>query len=101
MRFLLNLVRMPPLQLLLIDDDPVLLQAFSDMLAFNFPSVLVTAVDSGATAIEAVKKHEYDMVICDLMMPEMDGSMTIAAIRKGHPSLRMYLMTGHPEPEKA
>ena len=35
------------------------------------------------------------------MMPGMDGAMTIEAIRKDHPSLRIYLMTGHPEPEKA
>jgi DNA-binding NtrC family response regulator len=41
------------------------------------------------------------MVICDLMMPGMDGAMTIEAIRKDHPFLRLYLMTGHPEPEQA
>ena len=87
--------------LLLIDDDPFLLHAFSDMLAFNFPSVLVTAVDSGMAAVEQVRKQEYDMLICDLMMPGMDGAMTIEEIRKDHPLLRMYLMTGHPEPEQA
>lgn len=92
---------MQPVCLLLIDDDPILLQAFSDMLAFNFPSVIVRAVDAGAAALEEIKKQEYDLVICDLMMPGMDGAMTIEAIRKDHPSLRMYLMTGHPEPEKA
>jgi CheY-like chemotaxis protein len=92
---------MHAISLLLIDDDPCLLQAFSDMLAFNFPSVSVTAVDSGVAALEQVRNQEYDMVICDLMMPVMDGAMTIAAIRKDYPFLRMYLMTGHPEPEKA
>jgi CheY-like chemotaxis protein len=87
--------------LLLIDDDPFLLHAFSDMLAFNFPSIQVTAVDSGVAAVAEVEKQNYDIVICDLMMPGMDGAMTLEAIRKDHPSLRMYLMTGHPEPEKA
>ena len=88
------------ISLLLIDDDSFLLHAFSDMLAFNFPSVLVTAVDSGMAAVEQVRKQEYDMVICDLMMPGMDGAMTIEKIRKDHPSLRVYMMTGHPEPEQ-
>jgi len=92
---------MQPVSLLLVDDDPCLHQPFSDMLAFHFPSVSVTAVDSGAAALEQVKKQEYDLVICDLMMPGMDGAMTVAAIRKDHPSLRMYLMTGHPAPETA
>jgi two-component system nitrogen regulation response regulator NtrX len=88
------------ISLLLIDDDSFLLHAFSDMLAFNFPRVLVTAVDSGMAAVEQVRKQEYDMVICDLMMPGMDGAMTIEKIRKDHPSLRVYMMTGHPEPEQ-
>jgi len=89
------------LYLLLVDDDPALLDAFSSMLAFNFPSIQVTAVDSGVAAVAQVKKQDYDIVICDLMMPGMDGAMTLAEIRKDHPSLRMYLMTGHPEPQKA
>jgi CheY-like chemotaxis protein len=88
------------LYLMLVDDDPALLDAFSGMLAFNFPSIQVTAVDSGAAAVAEVKKQDYDIVICDLMMPGMDGAMTLAEIRKDHPSLRMYLMTGHPEPQK-
>lgn len=91
---------MHPLSLMLIDDDPILLNAFSDMLAINFPVVLVTAVDSGSAALAEVKKREYDIVICDLMMPGMDGAVTIAEIRKDHPSLRIYMMTGHPEPQK-
>lgn len=46
------------------------------------------------------EKQDYDIVICDLLMPGMDGMMTLAAIRKDHPSVRIYLMTGHPEPER-
>jgi CheY-like chemotaxis protein len=76
------------------------LDAFSDMLAFHFPNVRVTAVDSGATALAAATGPEYDLVICDLLMPGMDGAQTLAALRANHPHLRMYLMTGHPEPQK-
>jgi len=99
MDFCVHCLRMR-FHLLLIDDDPLLLCAFSGMLAFNFPSIQVTAVDSGAAAVGELKKQDYDIVICDLMMPGMDGEMTLEAIRKDHPRLRMYLMTGHPEPEK-
>ena len=89
-----------PIHLLLIDDDPILLTAFSDMISFHFPSIQFTAVDSGVTALEELEKQPYDIVICDLMMPGMDGMMTLAEIRKDHPHLPIYLMTGHPEPEK-
>lgn len=87
--------------LLLIDDDPALLHAFTGMVSFHFPTVQITAVGSGRTALEELQKREYDIVICDLMMPVMDGAATLAEIRKDHPYLRMYLMTGHPKPEQA
>jgi len=90
----------PVPRILLIDDDPVLLLAFSDMINFHFPSINVTAVCSGAAALAEIEKENYDIVICDLLMPGMDGATTLAEIHKDHPSLRLYLMTGHPEPEQ-
>ena len=85
-------------RLLLIDDDPALRTALSDMLSFHFPAVEITAVDSGSAALVEVSRHEYDLVLCDLIMPEMDGIATITEIHKISPHLRVYLMTGHPEP---
>jgi CheY-like chemotaxis protein len=87
-------------RLLLIDDAPALLTAFSGMMAWYFSSVTATAVASGAEAVQAVQQQEYDIVICDLLMPGMDGAMTLTELRKKHPCLRMYLMTGHPRPEE-
>jgi len=85
--------------LLLIDDDPCLLSAFSDMISFHFPSIQLTAVDSGVAGLKELEKQEYDIVICDLMMPGMNGTMTLSEIRKRYPSLRTYLMTGYLYPE--
>jgi CheY-like chemotaxis protein len=69
-------------RLLLIDDAPALLTAFSGMMAWYFPSVTATAVASGAEAVQAVQQQEYDIVICDLLMPGMDGAMTLAELRQ-------------------
>ena len=85
--------------LLLIDDDPCLLDAFSEMISFHFPSIQLTAVDSGVAALQELEKQGYDIVICDLMMPGMNGTMTLSAIRKRYPSLRTYLMTAFLYPE--
>jgi CheY-like chemotaxis protein len=78
----------------------MLLRAFSDMMSFHFSGVQVSAVDSGPVALDALQQQEYDIVICDLMMPGMDGAMTLTEIRKRHPHVRAYLMTGHPRPEE-
>jgi len=38
-------------------------------------------------------------VLCDMIMPGIDGIATIQTIRKTHPTIRVYLFTGHPNPE--
>ncbi|HYQ58119.1 MAG TPA: response regulator [Draconibacterium sp.] len=42
----------------------------------------VTAVTNGPEAIEHVKQHAYDLVLMDIMLPEMDGYEITAAIRE-------------------
>ena len=42
----------------------------------------VTAVTNGPDAIEQIKQHAYDLVLMDIMLPEMDGYEITAAIRE-------------------
>ena len=42
----------------------------------------VTAVTNGPEAIEQVKQHDFDLVLMDIMLPEMDGYEITAAIRE-------------------
>ena len=56
-------------------------------------------MDSGAAALAHIAKDDYDVVLCDMVMPGMDGIATIKAIQETHPTLRLFLMTAHPNPE--
>lgn len=75
---------LPPIRLLLVDDDEVFLETTEDMLISM--GVKVDKASSGRTAVEMVAAgHEtgqdYPVVIVDLMMPDMDGIETTRAIR--------------------
>ena len=67
-------------RLLLIDDDPNLILLVKDYLEFRGYEV-VTA-DNGKEALQLLAQAPPDMIICDIMMPEMDGYGLIENVRQ-------------------
>ncbi|AFY80504.1 response regulator transcription factor [Oscillatoria acuminata] len=69
-------------RLLLIDDDPNLILLVKDYLEFR--GYEVTTAENGREALEILEKEMPDMIICDVMMPEMDGYAFVEQVRKDH-----------------
>ncbi|GAB4365636.1 MAG: response regulator transcription factor [Elainellaceae cyanobacterium] len=67
-------------RLLLIDDDPNLILLVKDYLEFRGYEV-VTA-ENGQEALEVLDGDTPDMIICDVMMPQMDGYAFVEHVRK-------------------
>ena len=81
--------------ILLVDDDIDLADTLKTLLeARNF---LVTKVTNGRRALEEVMNFDFDVIICDLMMPEMPGDMFYLAVQKTKPELcqRFLFITAH------
>lgn len=66
--------------LLLIDDDPNLILLVQDYLEFR--GYQIVTANNGAEGLKALEKDVPDLIICDVMMPEMDGYTFIQNIRK-------------------
>jgi hypothetical protein len=71
-----------PIQFLLVDDNAVNLMVAKLMLKKCFPHCSVTDVASGQAALNALAAHTFDMVLMDVVMPDMDGPTATQAIRK-------------------
>lgn len=67
-------------QLLLIDDDPNLILLVKDYLEFRGYDVLTA--ENGNLAWQILEQTIPDLVICDIMMPEMDGYTFVEKLRK-------------------
>jgi DNA-binding NarL/FixJ family response regulator len=67
-------------RLLLIDDDPNLILLVRDYLEFRGYEVLTA--DNGKEALNLLSQNLPDMIICDIMMPEMDGYALIENVRQ-------------------
>ncbi len=66
--------------LLLVDDDPNLILLVKDYLEFQGYEVM--AANDGQEALELLDIYTPDMIICDIMMPEMDGYTLITKVRQ-------------------
>ncbi|MBO9998048.1 MAG: response regulator transcription factor [Cyanobacteria bacterium SID2] len=66
-------------RLLLIDDDPNLILLVKDFLEFR--GYEVVAAENGREALEIIEDKLPDLIVCDVMMPEMDGYAFVRHVR--------------------
>jgi DNA-binding NarL/FixJ family response regulator len=67
-------------KLLLVDDDPNLILLVKDYLEFQGYEVMTA--ENGREALEILESQVPDMIICDVMMPEMDGYALVEKVRQ-------------------
>ncbi|MEO1147748.1 MAG: response regulator transcription factor, partial [Cyanobacteria bacterium J06638_22] len=67
-------------RLLLIDDDPNLILLVKDYLEFR--GYQVKTAENGQEALDLLQNEVPDMIICDVMMPQMDGYSFVEHVRK-------------------
>ena len=87
-------------RVLLLEDDEMFKNIIKEFLESNFYDVV--AVTNGAEGVRAVLKDDFDIVICDMMMPKLPGDMFYTAIERMRPHLcrRFIFITGHRGNEK-
>ena len=88
-----------PLSVLIVDDDPALLQALPQALRLRMGGVTVETADSAAAALERIAVQDYDAIVTDIKMPGMDGLALLAEIRARRPDSPTLIITGHGENE--
>jgi len=83
--------------ILIVDDEPIVIRSAERVLkaeGYNVEGVL-----SGREAILRMEENNYDLVLTDLKMPEVDGITLIRWMRKSRPSIGIVVITGYPSQE--
>jgi CheY-like chemotaxis protein len=80
-------------QLLVVDDE----LEIRDMLSrhFRYLGYDVRTAEDGADALAALEANKTDVVISDILMPNMDGIELLRAIRQQYPMVRVIMITGY------
>ena len=83
-----------PIRLLIVDDHAVVRKGLAMVLRLEPGLEVVGEAENGRVGLEAAKSFEPDIVLVDLVMPEMDGQEMALALRKSNPRIKIMMLTG-------
>ena len=88
-----------PIRVLIVDDHRVVRQGLRDFLKTYADIDVVAEAEDGLRAVALAREHVPDVILMDLLMPEMDGVGAIGQIVVFSPATRIIVLTSYTEDE--
>jgi DNA-binding NtrC family response regulator len=81
--------------ILIIEDEAAIRRVLTKILSEESDAYNVHEAEDGLVGIEKIKKDDFDLVLCDIKMPKMDGVEVLEAIKKIKPEIPVVMISGH------
>jgi DNA-binding NarL/FixJ family response regulator len=81
------------IRVLCVDDHPLFREGIAAVIAHQKDMQLVAMAATAGEAIEQFRRHEPDVTLMDLRLPDMSGISAVASIRKEFPDARLIMLT--------
>ena len=88
-------------KILIIEDEAAIRRVLSKILSEESDTYQVEDAENGIIGLEKIKNNDYDLVLCDIKMPKMDGVEVLEAVKKIKPEIPMVMISGHGDMETA
>ncbi len=82
-------------KILIIEDEAAIRRVLVKILSEESDTYQVEEAEDGLVGIEKIKKDDFDLVLCDIKMPKMDGVEVLEAVKKIKPEIPMVMISGH------
>lgn len=82
-------------KILVVEDEAAIRRVLVKILSEESDTYQVEEAEDGLRGIEAIKNNDYDLVLCDIKMPKMDGVEVLEAAKKIKPEVPFIMISGH------
>ena len=79
----------------IIEDEAAIRRVLVKILSEENSAYQVTQAEDGLEGIEKIRDEDFDLVLCDIKMPKMDGVEVLQAAKKIKPETQMVMISGH------
>lgn len=88
-------------KILIIEDEVAIRRVLTKILKEENSSYDIFDASDGLLAIEFIKNQDFDLILCDIKMPKMDGLEVLEATKKIKPDIPIVMISGHGDLETA
>jgi len=82
-------------KILVVEDEAAIRRVLVKILKEENEKYVVEEAENGALGIDLIRKSDYDLVLCDIKMPKMDGVEVLQEARKLKPEIPFIMISGH------
>ena len=82
-------------KILVIEDEAAIRRVLIKIISEESDSYVVEEAENGLEGIEKFKDNDYDLVLCDIKMPKMDGVEVLEKAKKIKPEITFVMISGH------
>ena len=82
-------------KILIIEDEAAIRRVLTKIISEESDTYLVEEAEDGLHGIEKIKDNDYDLVLCDIKMPKMDGVEVLEKAKKIKPEIPFVMISGH------
>lgn len=82
-------------KILIIEDEAAIRRVLVKILSEENKTYEVFEAEDGLAGMQLIKNEDYDLILCDIKMPKMDGVEVLEATKKIKPEIPMVMISGH------
>ena len=82
-------------KILIIEDEAAIRRVLTKIISEESDAYQVEEAEDGLHGIEKIKDNDYDLVLCDIKMPKMDGVEVLEKAKKIKPEIPFVMISGH------